>query len=137
MLDIENTIGFLLAKVHQRGFSLFKEELDPYNITPPQFSLLAFLWQRDGLSQAELSDKSQIDRTTLAGLIDRLAKEGLVQRLPHPEDRRAHRICLTARGKSLEKELCAIAVTVLDRFTSPLTTEECDTLRALLIKMRR
>ncbi len=137
MLDIENTIGFLLAKVHQRGFSLFKEELDPYNITPPQFSLLAFLWQRDGLSQAELSDKSQIDRTTMGGLIDRLAKEGLVQRLPHPEDRRAHRICLTARGKSLEKELCAIAVTVLDRFTSPLTTEECDTLRALLIKMRR
>ena len=137
MLDIENTIGFLLAKVHQRGFSLFKEELDPYNITPPQFSLLAVLWQRDGLSQAELSDKSQIDRTTMGGLIDRLAKEGLVQRLPHPEDRRAHRICLTARGKSLEKELCAIAVTVLDRFTSPLTTEECDTLRALLIKMRR
>jgi DNA-binding MarR family transcriptional regulator len=137
MLDIENTIGFLLAKVHQRGFSLFKEQLDPYNITPPQFSLLAFLWQRDGLSQAELSEKSQIDRTTMGGLIDRLTKEGLVQRLPHPEDRRAYRICLTARGKGLEKELCAIADSVLERFTAPLTPEECDTLRSLLIKMRR
>jgi DNA-binding MarR family transcriptional regulator len=136
MFDIETTVGFLLAKVHQRGFSLFKEQLDPYNLTPPQFSLLAFLWKEDGLSQAELSEKSQIDRTTMGGLVDRLEKEGLVQRLPHPEDRRAYRICLTERGKSLESGLCTIAQSTLDTFTHNLTPKECDTLRNLLVKMR-
>ncbi len=136
MFDIENSIGFLLAKVHQRGFALFKEPLDTYGMTPRQFSLLAFLWQEDGLSQADLSAKSQIDRSTLGGLIDRLEKDGLVARLPDPDDRRAYRICLTARGKSLEKELCEIARSVQEKFIAVITHEERDTLLQLLKKLR-
>jgi DNA-binding MarR family transcriptional regulator len=136
MFDIENSIGFLLAKVHQRGFALFKEPLDTYGMTPRQFSLLAFLWQKDGLSQADLSAQSQIDRSTIGGLIDRLEKDGLVARLPDPDDRRAYRICLTARGKSLEKELCEIARSVQEKFIAAITHEERDTLRQLLKKLR-
>lgn len=136
MFDIENSIGFLLAKVHQRGFALFKEPLDAYDMTPRQFSLLAFLWQQDGLSQADLSAKSQIDRTTIGGLIDRLEKDGLVARLPDPDDRRAYRICLTNRGKSLEKELCEIAHSVQEKFIAGITHEERDTLLQLLKKLR-
>ncbi len=136
MFDIENSIGFLLAKVHQRGFALFKEQLDRYALTPPQFSLLAFLWQEDGLSQADLSAKSQIDRTTIGGLIDRLEKDGLVARLPHPDDRRAYRICLTDRGKSLEKELCKLAHTVQEKFIAQISREERVTLLQLLKKLR-
>lgn len=137
MFDIEESIGFLLAKVHQRGFAIFKEQLDNYELTPPQFSLLAFLWVKDGLSQAELTEKSQIDRTTMCGLIDRLEKLGLVKRLPHPIDRRAYQIFLTERSKGLEPELCNIAKDVTSRFTAPLTALECETLRTLLQKMRK
>lgn len=136
MYDIENSIGFLIAKVYQRGFGLIKEQLDPYDLTPQQFSLLAFLWIEDGLSQTILSQKTQIDRTTIGGLIDRLAKLGLVKRLPHPEDRRAYRICLTERGKELEGELCDIALRVSARYLAPLTDEEQDTLRVILKKLR-
>jgi DNA-binding MarR family transcriptional regulator len=136
MYDIENSIGFLLAKAYQRGFSLFKEQLDPYDLTPQQFGLLAFLWQEDGLSQALLSQNSQIDRTTMGGLIDRLEKQGLVQRLPDPADRRAHRICLTARGKELEEELCPIATQVTQRFLAPLAADEQNILGSILKKLR-
>ena len=136
MFDIEKSVGFLLAKVHQRGYALFKEELDRYNLTPQQFSLLAFLWQEDTLSQAELSHKTQIDRTTIGGLIDRLEKEHLVERLSHPDDRRAYRICLTDKGKGLEQELCAIARTVTNRFVARLSAVEHETLRILLEKLR-
>jgi len=137
MYDIENSIGFLLAKAYQRGFAIFKEQLDQFNLTPQQFSLLAFLWIEDGISQAELSEKSQIDRTTMCGLVDRLEKEGLVQRLPHPADRRAYRICLTDRGKGLENELCAIARGVTERYLGALPMEERDKLRDILKKLRR
>ena len=136
MYEIENSIGFLIAKVYQRGFGLFKEQLDPYDLTPQQFSLLAFLWIEDGLSQTVLSQKTQIDRTTIGGLIDRLGKLELVRRLPHPEDRRAHRICLTERGKELEAELCTIAAQVTQRFLAPLTAAEQDSLRSILKKLR-
>ncbi|AJE03414.1 MarR family winged helix-turn-helix transcriptional regulator [Geobacter pickeringii] len=136
MFDIENSIGFLIAKVYQRGFALFKGELDAYELTPPQFSLLAFLWQEDGLSQTVLSQKSQIDRTTIGGLIDRLERQGLLQRLPDPDDRRAHRICLTPRGVALERELCAIAGQVTEKFFAPLSEVEKKSLFAILKKLR-
>jgi len=137
MFAIEESIGFLLAKVHQRGFALFKEQLDKYELTPPQFSLLAFLWFKDGLSQAELTEKSQIDRTTMCGLIDRLEKLELVKRFPHPADRRAYQIFLTERGKGLEQELGNIAREATVKFTAPLSPSECETLRTLLQKMRK
>jgi DNA-binding MarR family transcriptional regulator len=134
--DFEQTIGFLLAKVHQRGYALFKARLTPFGLTPQQFVLLAFLWKQDALTQAELSDKTDIDRTTMGGLIDRLAKDGLVERLPHPDDRRAYRICLTERAKTLEDELCPLAREVRERFLARLTQDEQQTLRSLLEKLR-
>jgi DNA-binding MarR family transcriptional regulator len=136
MVEIEKSVGFLLAKAYQRACAIFKEEFENYDLTPQQFGLLAFLWMEDGLSQTELSVKSQIDRTTIGGLIDRLEKESLVRRLPHPEDRRAYRICLTNKGKTLRNELCIIADRTKDRIVAPLTKQELDTLIKLLEKLR-
>ncbi len=137
MIEIEKSVGFLLAKAYQRACALFKEEFDRYDLTPQQFGLLAFLWIEDGLSQSELSARSQIDRTTMGGIIDRLEKEGLAKRANHPVDRRAFRVLLTSKGKSLEEELCSVANRVLDRFTSPLSNDEHATLIRLLEKIRR
>jgi DNA-binding MarR family transcriptional regulator len=137
MIDIEKSIGFLLAKAYQRGCAIFKEEFSSYDLTPQQFGLLAFLWQKDGLSQTELSERSQIDRTTMGGLIDRLEKEGLVKRHPHPDDRRAYSICLTEKGKSLKTELTPLANRVQKRVTGKLTDEERETLKQILEKLRR
>jgi len=137
MIEIEKSVGFLLAKAYQRACALFKEEFDSYDLTPQQFGILAFLWIEDGLSQTELSTRSQIDRTTMGGIVDRLEKEGLVERFNHPDDRRAFQVFLTPRGKSLEHELCAVANRVIDRVTAPLTATEQATLIRLLEKIRR
>jgi DNA-binding MarR family transcriptional regulator len=136
MIDIEKSVGFLLAKAYQRACALFKEEFDRYDLTPQQFGLLAFLWHEDGLSQSELSARSQIDRTTMGGIVDRLEKEGLVARRPHPEDRRACQVFLTPRGKGLEDELCAVAGRVQAKVNAPLTAEELALFVHLLEKLR-
>ena len=137
MIEIEKSIGFLLAKAYQRACALFKEEFDSYDLTPQQFGILAFLWIEDGLSQAELSARSQIDRTTMGGIVDRLEKETLVERFNHPDDRRAYQVFLTPRGKSLEDELCTLANHVLDRVVAPLSAEERAALVRILEKIRR
>lgn len=136
MYDIEKSVGYLLAKAYQRGWALFKEELDAYDITPPQFGLLGFLWQQDGLTQVELSDKCQVDRTTIGGLIDRLEKLGMVERQPHPQDRRAYLIRLTAKGKKLEQPLTKKAQRATDRFTSGLKQEDIGDLVRILATLR-
>jgi MarR family transcriptional regulator, lower aerobic nicotinate degradation pathway regulator len=135
-VDIGSTIGFLLAKAYQRACFLFKEEFEGYDLTPRQFGLLGFLWQQDGLSQAELSAKGQIDRTTMGGVIDRLEKEGLVMRCSHPEDRRAYRICLTEKGRAMEPLLVPPAAKAQERLVSKLSGEEQETLKQLLDKIR-
>lgn len=135
-MDIGKSVGFLLAKAYQRACVIFKEEFEGYDLTPRQFGLLGFLWQEDGTTQAELSAKSQIDRTTMGGLIDRLQKEGLVERRSHPEDRRAYRICLTEKGKALEPLLTPLAAKAQDHFIAKLDQQEVETLKSLLEKIR-
>jgi len=135
-LDIEKSVGFLLAKAYQRLFACFRNGLDPFGVTPQQFALLAFLWQQDGLSQAELSDKTEVDRTTLSGLVDRLEKQGLLERRRHPADRRVCLVNLTAAGRALEKKLVPIALQVRERFTANLRDDEYRQLCELLNKLR-
>ncbi len=136
MYDIEKSVGFLLAKAYQRAWALFKEELESYDITPPQFALMGFLWQQDGLTQVELSDKSQVDRTTVGGLIDRLEKIGLVERHPHPQDRRAYQIRLTTKGKDMECPLTEVAQRAMARFTAGLKQEDLGELARILEILR-
>jgi DNA-binding MarR family transcriptional regulator len=136
MIDIEKSVGFLLAKAYQRASALFKEEFDCYDLTPQQFGLLAFLWQEDGRSQAELSAKSHVDRTTMSGIVDRLEKEGLVKRLPHPDDRRAYQVFLSNKGKAMEDELCDLAIHAQQKLNAPLTIEQQAILVHLLEKLR-
>ncbi len=136
MYDIEKSVGFLLAKAYQRAWALFKEELESYDITPPQFALMGFLWQQDGLTQVELSDKSQVDRTTVGGLIDRLEKIGLVERHPHPQDRRAYQIRLTTKGKDMERPLTEVAQRAMARFTAGLKQEDLGELARILEILR-
>ncbi|BCR04305.1 MarR family transcriptional regulator [Desulfuromonas versatilis] len=134
--DIENSVGFLLAKAHQRLYAHFRKELEPFGITPPQFALLAFLWKRDRISQTELSARTEVDRTTLGGLVDRLAKMGLVRREANPEDRRSYLVCLTSAGKALEADLTGIALGVRKRIVANLGAGEYETLCTLLEKLR-
>ena len=136
MYDIEKSIGFLLSKGYQRAWAILREEIEKYDLTPPQFALLAFLWQQDGLTQAELSEKGQIDRSTIGGLIDRLERNGLLERRQHPQDRRAYRIYLTEQGMAMENTLSECAERSLKRFTSGLNEDEVKELRRMLEILR-
>lgn len=133
---VSKNIGFLLAKAYQRACALYKEKFGNYGLTPQQFGLLRFLWEEDGITQVELSNRSQIDRTTIGGLIDKLEQLALVKRMPHPDDRRAYRISLTETGKSLEKELAPLADELQATILSPLSAEEVESLVTILQKIR-
>jgi DNA-binding MarR family transcriptional regulator len=136
MFNVEKSIGFLLAKAYQRSWSTMKEEIEPFNLTPPQFGLLSFLWQQDGLTQVELSEKGQIDRSTVGGLIDRLERDGLLERRHHPQDRRAYKIYLTEQGRALEGPLTDCAERSRKRFTVGLSEAEVEELRRMLEILR-
>ncbi len=132
---VEESLGHLVAKVHQIFSSRFKEKLKEYNITPPQFGTLAFLWHHEGISQIQLAYLTRKDRTTTSGIIDRLEKENLVMRKSRSGDRRTHLIYVTKRGRELQSVLENIATGTNLEVTSMLTQQERELLRSLLKKI--
>lgn len=74
----------------------------PHGLTAAQYNVLSVLAASDGgLSQRELGDVLVVDRSNVTGLVDRMEKAGWVRRSADPEDRRVHRVSLTAAGRRL------------------------------------
>jgi DNA-binding MarR family transcriptional regulator len=73
----------------------------PASLTLPQFDVLAQLQRRaGGMTAGELTRELLVSAGNVTGIVQRLEDRGLVERLRVPEDRRAVRIRLTARGRS-------------------------------------
>ncbi len=77
-----------------------------WDLSPSQFNVLNLLRLfPDGLSQTELSRQLIMHRSNVTGLVDRLAKRGLLERKDVAADRRAYRVVLTHAGVKLIKEV--------------------------------
>ncbi len=106
-----------------------------FDLTPPQFALLAFLWKQDGLSQTVLGSMAGMDRTTVSGIIDRLEKQGLVERRDDPQDRRSYLIYLTAQGRAYKQKATGAALKTNAAISEKLSPDEKECLVELLTKM--
>lgn len=81
--------------------SLIRTRLrERFHATLPRFDLLAQLDKTpDGLTLGELSQRMMVSNGNVTGLVERLAAQGLIERLPHATDRRAATVRLTAAGR--------------------------------------
>jgi len=111
------------------------DELRENGVAIGQWAVLMFLWSEDGLSQADLARVVAIEPPTMVRTVDRMARDGLVERRPDPKDRRIRRIHLTDRGRALRDELVPKAAGVNQRTFARLTAEERRTLASLLKKI--
>jgi DNA-binding MarR family transcriptional regulator len=75
--------------------------------SPGQFPILLELWHEEGLTQRQLLDRVDVEQATLANTLSRMERDGLIERKPHPRDRRAQIIELTERGRELELQAIA------------------------------
>ncbi|HEY3318078.1 MAG TPA: MarR family transcriptional regulator [Coriobacteriia bacterium] len=73
--------------------------LRPLSMTYPQFGVLLALLGQEGMTQRELGEMLQIDRTTVSVICDSLERHGWAERRPDPSDRRAKRVFLTPLGR--------------------------------------
>lgn len=95
-----------LARIAFRDFSaVLARRLEPHGVTPGQWRFLRVLWEEDGLTQRELSERVRATEATTVRSIRSLLKSKLVERRDDADDRRKFRIHLTSRAKCLEREL--------------------------------
>jgi DNA-binding MarR family transcriptional regulator len=130
--ELDERIPFLLAQLGSHVATDFQSRLAPIGAQPRTYAVLLALAADDGQSQRRLSERLGIHRNAMVAVIDNLEHGGLVKRQPHPDDRRAFAVTLTAKARRLLPSLHEQGRQLEDEIAAPLSAEERDTLRRLL-----
>ncbi|TMJ70210.1 MAG: MarR family transcriptional regulator [Alphaproteobacteria bacterium] len=89
-----------LSEVARTMRTYIDQRAREHGMTRAQWGALVRLQRQEGMTQAELAENLEIQPISLVRLIDRLCLHGLVERRPHPRDRRANRLYLTEKGRT-------------------------------------
>lgn len=104
-------------------------------LTTSQFGVLETLWHLGPLRPSEIAEKHLRSRNNLTVVIDHLERDGLIERVRCPKDRRAHHVHLTPAGRARIEAVFPSFVAGLVREASVLTPQEQATLGDLLRKL--
>lgn len=124
-------LGRLRAHISRAHEAVFQR----HGLNSASFDLLATL-RRSGspfrLSPSELLETMMITSGTMTNRIDQLEKQGLVERMPHPEDRRALLVALTEKGRAVIDAAVTDHVANQHRLIETLTAEDRTALDGLV-----
>ncbi len=130
---LDDQIGFLLRRVSQRHLTIFAQSIP--QVTTTQFAMLARLAELGPRSQNALGRETAMDAATTKGVVDRLARQGLVATSPDPSDGRRRIVALTDAGTALFAKLAPLALEISARTEAPLTPAEAAMLKSLLLRL--
>ncbi len=132
---VEDHVGFLLRRAHQRHVGLFTAGMAHVELTPTQFTALLKTAQLGRITQNLLGRHAAMDPATIQGVVRRLVARGLIRRGRDPMDRRTAVLEPTEAGVALITNVMACARKAHDAALAPLTHEERAQVLALLRKM--
>lgn len=126
--------GFLLCRAARTVAGSVERDLSPLQVTMRQFDVLSVVAAEPGINQRAVGNILRINRMTVVTLVDKLEGTGLMERRRGP-DRRALALHLTERGLRRLREAQEVLAGVHREFLGPLSTEESEALRALLVRL--
>ncbi len=132
----EQSVGHQVRWTHRALQRELESRIRPYGITLGMWYFLRVLWEEDGLSQRELSDRVGISEPTTVTALHAMEKRGLVVRVQNTGDRRKSNIYLTQPARALRELLLPTAREVNRTATVDLSRSEIETLKRILTKIR-
>jgi MarR family transcriptional regulator, organic hydroperoxide resistance regulator len=133
--QIRSGIGKLLRRAHRTYSRKLQDELAVHRVSLAQYLHLRELWELNGITQVELSQKVGIEKASSTTVLDALEKEGLIFRVRNSEDRRKVNVYLTPAGQKIRDVLGPAAKGVAALAVSDLSASELDILFSVLNKM--
>jgi DNA-binding MarR family transcriptional regulator len=121
--------GFLITLIYHLSDRIFanimkKSGIDEIN--PAQGRILFVLWNKDEIPISELARRTQLSKSTLTSMLDRLEKADYVIRVPSRKDRRIILVKRTEKDKSLETKYIQVSNEMTNLFYDGFTSEEID-----------
>ncbi len=126
--------GFLITKIHHLSGRIFSRRLRELQveISPGQGRILFSLWQEDGISINRLGKRTQLGKSTLTEMLDRLEESGHVRRVPSDRDGRKTLIEMTDKTKRSYKKYEHVSQEMTELFYRGLSEDEIDEFEAFL-----
>ncbi|MBG6111029.1 DNA-binding MarR family transcriptional regulator [Flavobacterium sp. CG_9.10] len=103
-LKLSNQICFPIYSASRLITKAYKPYLDEMGLTYPQYLVLMVLWENDGLSVNQITEKLLLNTNTLSPLLQRMEKMGLLQRNRSIKDERSVIVQLTEKGRNLKTQ---------------------------------
>lgn len=122
--------GKVSAAIYRQLYRDFKK--NGLDITPEQWTILIYLWEKDGVKQQDLCDATFKDKPSMTRLLDNMEKQHLVVRISQESDRRTNLIYLTKTGKDLEGPTHKITKETLEFLLDGVTSEELETCQRVM-----
>jgi DNA-binding MarR family transcriptional regulator len=133
---VEDQIGHLLRRAHQRATAIFLAELgEKFSVTPTQYAALVKLHDLGEISQNRLGRLTAMDPATIQGVIKRLEERKLIERSGDPADKRRTALRLSPAGEALVVAMIPNGIKVTETTLAPLDAAEREGLLALLRRL--
>ncbi len=136
MTRFSATLPMMLNATLDAVMPAYRELFARYQLTEQQWRILRVLWEDHSLPTAELSKRTLLPAPSLVGILDRLEKKGLVQRLRSDEDRRVVCVIPTEAGQALELEIRPQVAAIHEAITQRVTPQEWEALSQILSKIQ-
>ncbi len=125
----------LLIELYDKMASWDASVVRGTGLSAAQIHTIEVLGNHPNLRMKELAEKIGVTTGTMTVMVDRLEAKGLVERKPHPEDRRSYVVDLTEKGRESFKSHHALHMKLTEDIASPLTKEERNALISGLEKL--
>ncbi|MEV7031271.1 MarR family transcriptional regulator [Streptomyces sp. NPDC093272] len=122
-VDLTTHPGHLARRLQQAHYLLWNTMVSE-EITSPQFAVLNALVAEPGLDQRTVGERVGLDRSTIAEVVARLGRRGLLDKVRDPQDGRRFLLRLTGDGQRTHGRLALRTARMNQVFLAPLSAEE-------------
>jgi DNA-binding MarR family transcriptional regulator len=130
-MDPIRNLGFLFKDVSRLWVRMFEQRATQLGITLTQAKVLVYLSRNEGTTQARLAEMTDTDPMTLVRVLDRMEKDGWLERRPDPGDRRAYQLYLKRAADPVLAEIHRIGDKARGEALAGLSQDD----RAMLLKL--
>lgn len=133
---LPDSLGVLLNESTRLLNRRFDQRAREFGLTRAQWQLLKQLFRSEGINQAGLAERMDIEPISLCRLADRMEEAGWIERRPDPDDRRARRLFMTEKSLAVLGTMRALAEGIYAEALEGLTPDEAHRFVAALAHVR-
>lgn len=132
---LRDELHYLLLTAFSQSSRGINDEAKELGLTPGQPKVLEYLLEHDGGEARDICRMFSIDRSTIASILLRMEKRGLIRRTDDADDRRVQHIWLTGEGRRLAEDLKGRILAFDKRFWADIPAEDLEATRRVLMKL--